>query len=141
MTKKVAREIVQEKFPSKSQREKQEAQAKKQKESQKEPIHIPNATEQHKESLPSQQLLAEQPRQFVREMSANSSKRSGKTLPAKTVLDNTLSEWFLQDKDNDFGKGELRDLLIKLKNQIEKKEIDVVDNLWKSGGEITEKNT
>jgi len=141
VTKKVAREIVQEKFPSKSQREKQEAQAKKQKESQKEPIHIPNATEQHKESLPSQQLLSEQPRQFVREMSANSSKRSGKTLPAKTVLDNTLSEWFLQDKDNDFGKGELRDLLIKLKNQIEKKEIDVVDNLWKSGGEITEKNT
>ena len=40
-----------------------------------------------------------------------------------------LSEWIMLGEDNGSGKGELRDILLKLKKQIEKKENDVVDNL------------
>ena len=141
VTKKVAREIVLEKFPSKSQREKQQAEKKKQQKSQKEFIQVRNTTEKNKESLPSRKILLEQTRQSVEDISANSSPRSGKTLPAKTVLDNMISEQFLQEGDNDSGRTELMRILRKLKEDIERQEIDVVDNLCKGGVKKNKKNT
>ena len=58
--------------------------------------------------------------------------RSGKTLPAKAVLDDMISEWTLQD--NGPEKDELIAILIRLKDQIEKKEFEAVENLREGGG-------
>ena len=114
---------------------------KKQQKSQKEFIQVRNTTEKNKESLPSRKILLEQTRQSVEDISANSSPRSGKTLPAKTLLDNMISEQFLQEGDNDSGRTELMRILRKLKEDIERQEIDVVDNLCKGGVKKNKKNT
>ncbi len=141
VTNKVAREIVREQFPSKAQRKKHDAQAKEQHKAKKESMQAGDNTEKQKESLPSHQLLAEQMRQFFGQMPENSTVRSGKTLQAKDVLDNMMHEWFLQDENIDSEKGALIDSLIKLKNQMEKREVKPVDNSWESGGKNMQKNT
>ena len=141
VTNKEAREIVQEQFPSKSQRKKQDAHAKKQDrtKTKKESMQAENNTEKQRESLPSHQLLSEQTRQLFGQLPENSSVRSGKTLPAKDILDNMMHGRFLQDEANDSGKGTLIDVLIKLKKQIEENEQETVDNRYESGGKKMQK--
>ena len=134
VTNKVGRAIVQEKFPSKSQRKKQEALEKKQNKAKKETMQAEKNAEKQRESLPSHQLLTEEMRQLFRQMPENSSVRSGKTLPAKNVLDNMLPGRFLQNEDDNSEKATLIDVLIKLKKHIEENAHEAVDNLYESGG-------
>ena len=53
-------------------------------------------TNKSKESTGSQQSLPDQPRQFPALMTGNSSMRSGKTLPAGSILDDMLSKLAVQ---------------------------------------------
>ena len=105
VTNKVGRKIVQEQFPSKSQRKKQEALEKKQNKAKPESMQAKKNAEKQRESIPSHQLLTEETRQLFRQMPENSSVRSGKTLPAKDVLDNMLPGRFLQDEDDNSEKS------------------------------------
>jgi hypothetical protein len=134
VTNKVGRAIVQQQFPSKSERKKQEALGEKQDKAKKESMQAGKNAENQRESLPSHQLLKEETRQLFRQMPENSSVRSGKTLPAKDVLDNMMSDRFLQDEGNDPEKGTLIYALIKLKKHIEEDAHEGVDNLHESGG-------
>ncbi len=121
-----------EKFPSKSQRKKNSANSKnmdKLKKSQQ--THIKNG-----ESSTSYKPLSGQPRQLPICLRDNSSKRSGKTLPAGIILKNTFSELLVQSQfDADFEH---------LKKNRDKKEDQIqylvpVNKLCKGGENKSEK--
>jgi hypothetical protein len=98
--KKVAREFIVEKFPSISQKRKEEkARKNTEKSGKNKDTEIKNRgkkTNKSKESTGSQQSLPDQPRQFPALMTGNSSMRSGKTLPAGSILDDMLSKLAVQ---------------------------------------------
>jgi hypothetical protein len=92
--KKEARRIVLEKFPSKSQRRKKAA-ATKTANTLKTRQHSHRKSEESPASL---QPLSGQPRQLPKRFQDNSSKRSGKTLPAGIILKHTFPELFVQSQ-------------------------------------------
>jgi len=100
--KREARNIIREKFPSKSQR-KREALDKRKKDrpTKKQKIQI-LAQQIERESTASQKSLSDQPRQFPKVNRDNSSMRSEEALPLSIILKNTFPELFFQEK-NDSG--------------------------------------
>jgi transposase len=97
--KKEGRRIVLERFPSKSQRRKNTATTR--------TAHPPKKCQQGKseESPNSLHPLSGQPRQLPKSFQDNSSKRSGKTLPAGIILKDTFPELLLQSHiDNDWDQ-------------------------------------
>ncbi len=135
--KREARKIIQEKFPSKSQR-KRDALEKRKKGMSPKKQKIRTLPQQIKrESTASQKSLSDQPRQFPRLDRDNSSMRSGETLPISTVLKYTFSELFLQDKNDSDSKvlGEFREI-----QKEGMKIVGAVDKLYKGGAKKPEKN-
>lgn len=108
--KRQARKIIQQKFPSISQKRRDEKERKNKSKSSKQ---LKGKTQKQKnenqqnerESTASQKSLSDQPRQFPRLDRDNSSMRSGKTLPVNVILKDMFPELFLQYKfDSDREK-------------------------------------
>lgn len=134
--KREARKIIQEKFPSKSQRKRNDLDTRKKDRSQKKQKSQMLAQQIERESTASQKSLSDQPRQFPRLDRDNSSMRSGETLPISTILKDTFPELFLQDKINSDSKvlGEFREIK---KDRIQI--VEAVDKLYKGGAKKPEK--
>ena len=134
--KREARKIIQEKFPSKSQRKRDDLEKRKKERSQKKQKSRTLPRQIKRESTASQKSLSDQPRQFPRLDRDNSSMRSGETLPISTVLKDTFPELFLQDKIDSYSKvlGEFRAI-----QKEGKKIVGAVDKLYKGGAKKLEK--
>ena len=134
--KREARKIKQEKFPSKSQRKRDDLEKRKKERSQKKQKSRTLPRQIKRESTASQKSLSDQPRQFPRLDRDNSSMRSGETLPISTVLKDTFPELFLQDKIDSYSKvlGEFRAI-----QKEGKKIVGAVDKLYKGGAKKLEK--
>ncbi len=87
------------------------------------------AKNKSEESSASLRLLSSQPRQFPKCFQDNSSKRSGRALPAGVILKNTLTEFFMQHQFDD--TAELSENLL---GDAENRSSASVNNLWKGGG-------
>ncbi len=98
--KKTARELVMAKFPSISQKRREEKARKNiEKSGNNKDTEIKNRskrTDKSKESTGSQQSFPDQPRQIPAPVQENSSMRSGRTLPAGSILDDMLSRLGVQ---------------------------------------------
>jgi transposase len=125
VSKKKARRIVLERFPSKAEREKSEKRNKMRK--------VDTNNRNKKERMPSQTAISRQ--SPTNRIGINSSQIKGNTLPAKTVIDNIRSGKYLQDPSLDEGQKELFSILVKLWDELP------VDNLGKEGGKFSEKST
>ena len=94
--KKAARELTVEKFPSISQKRREEKARKNNEKSAKNKNkgtkNRNKRSDESRESTGSQQSFPDQPRQLPAPVQENSSMRSGRTLPARSVLDDMLSK-------------------------------------------------
>jgi len=128
--KREARKIIQVKFPSKSQREKNALEkGKKDKSSKKQKSRtLPQQIE--RESTASKKPLSDQPRQSFRQQPDDSSMRSREALPISIILKDTFPELLLQDKINSDSKvlGEFREIQ---KDRV--KRIKAVDKMYIGG--------
>jgi transposase len=114
-----ARKIVQEKFPSKAQKDEV----------------LKQKNKKGRESLSSQNHNI--PRQSHKQFANNSSKRSCKTLPAKDIINNIISGAYLQDSELDDDKREFFALLSKLYHDLEQN--IPVDKFCKDSGNFLKK--
>ena len=138
--KKTARELILAKFPSISQKRREEkARKNNQKSAKNKNTETKNRnmrTNKNREGTDSQKSLTDQPRQFPAPLQENSSMRSGKTLPAANILEDMLSKLFEQVQLNSNSQdgedpNELED---------EQPRLDVaVDNLLIGGAEKSKK--
>tara|TARA_B100000315_G_C14551767_1_gene576179 strand:+ start:90 stop:1847 length:1758 start_codon:yes stop_codon:yes gene_type:complete len=141
--KKTARELIVEKFPSISQKRREEkARKNNEKLAAKQDAETKSRnkkqTNKSRESAGSQQSLPDQPRQFPALMPENSSMRSGRTLPAGTILDDMLSKLAVQVQLNSSGQAD--EDLSELAN-VQAGMDTAVDNLLIGGGKINRKKT
>ncbi len=125
ISKKEARRIVLEKFPSKAEREKLSRRNKIKKKI--------TANKNKRERIPSQTAISRQ--SPTNQVGINSSQIRGNTLPAKTVIDNIRSGKYLQDPSLDEKQKEFFATLVRLWKELP------VDNLGKEGGNFSEKST
>lgn len=95
INKKTARQLILTKFPSALQKRKDEKSRRNSKESATNREARTN-NEKSRESSASQKSFADQPGQFAARLQANSSMRNGRTLPARSILDDMLSKLFVQ---------------------------------------------
>ena len=141
INKKTARELIVKKFPSISQKRREEKAGKNNEKSAKNKDtetknQNKNRTNKSRESAASQKSLTDQPRQFPAQVQENSSMRSGETLPAANILEDMLSKLSEQVQLN-ASRQEAEDL-----NELadEQAGLDtVVDNLLVGGAKINKK--
>lgn len=93
INKKTARQLILTKFPSASQKRKDEKSRSKESAKNREPC---TKNQKSRKSSASQKSFADQPGQFAAKLHANSSMRNGRTLPAGSILDDMLSKLFVQ---------------------------------------------
>ena len=115
ISKQKAGEIIQEKFPSKAQKNR-DAQHKKRRNdhNRKSENH---ETKKNRESIPSLESLSDQPRQSLNN---DSSKRSGRILPVGVILKDILPELLVQDNGGDKNLAKLTEALENLRRQVSK---------------------
>jgi transposase len=138
--KETARKLILEKFPSISQKRREEKARKNTLKSGAKKAKTNNQnkkqTNKSRESSVSQKSLPDQPRQFPAVAQENSSLRSGQTLPAGSILDDMLSKLFLQVQLNaNRQEAEDQNELSDTKTSLE----TAVDNLSIGGAKEIEK--
>ena len=134
--KKTARNLILATFPSVSQKRRAE---KSKKDGKRSPTHqgTHRVSEEKRESPVSQQSLSDQPRQSVAKQRAGSSMRNGRTLPAASVLEDTLSKLSVQVETDPASQG------TEDSEQVAKEMVkaqSVVDNLWAKEAKKTKKS-
>ncbi len=132
--KRTARKIILEKFPSKAEKrriaERKNSSKKRGNQTQKQA----SEKQPERESTAPQESLSDQPRQIPGIVPDNSSMRSGKTLPIKTILEDTFPELFLQLKADPDNEG-----LLEIKETARDENMSSVEKLSKGGGKKVSK--
>ena len=116
ISKQEAKEIIDEKFPSKAQKKRKVEEERKRRNGQNVKPENGKAKE-NREGIRSLQSLSDQPRQSSKD---DSSKRSGRTLPAGIILKDILPELLGQGDQRDGNLANLNEALEKLRLQVEK---------------------